>query len=291
MATDSRQFYDMPFFYVFDGDVLTDGRSYDRLQIPVIPDSEFHLRRIVGANTMVDYSAGPATGRFQIWTQGGSRIFSNPQRMQNNMAVVPELVYPPGGQIRFDVSNVSRAANVGVGGPALYPQMVFQGVRRYYGQSPLTTPYRYYEKPQTYTVTFTLDYAYGSEFRRYIQTMNEYDFSLHGIAISQLLGASGEVPVPGFWQPLTPDTLKMYLYTSGGSRLSNLPVNGSFYLYNSSPQPGVINNPPGGVFPCPPVVYPVGSNIQFDIYSLALPATVPVQIQVTFIGVWRLPCR
>jgi len=287
--TESRQYYDMPFLYTFDGDDLTDGQSYDRLQVPVIADSEFHLRRIVGANTMVNYSPAVPTGRFQVYTQGGSRIFSTAQAMQSNMALVPELVYPPGGQIRFDVANVSRASNAGVGGPALFPQLAFQGVRRYYGQSPLTTPYRYYEKPQTYTVTFTINYAYGSEFRRYIQTMNEYDFSLHAISIQQLLGASGEVPVPGLWTAVQRNLFKMFLYTSGGSRLSNTPVNAAYLNYTS--QGAGISSLGGGVFPCPPVVYPVGSNIQFDVYSLALPATIPVQVQVTFIGVWRLPCR
>jgi hypothetical protein len=286
----SSDFYDLPFIYTFNANDLTDGQDYDRLQVPIIADSEFHLRRIAGAATLADYNGGApgATSRFMVYTQGGSRIFSKPELIEPDMALVPELVYPPGGQIRFDVSDLFRARNAGGGGPAYFSQLSFQGVRRYYGMSPLGSSYKYYEKPQAYPLTFGITYANGTNFRRYVQSIENFDFSLHAISIVTLAGGSGEVPDPGVWAVVDPGQFSFYLYNKNSERLSIDPVDAATYAFNRRK---FAVSTGGGVFPCPPVLYPVGSQIMIDVYSNTLAASLPLQVQMVFHGVWRLPCR
>jgi hypothetical protein len=43
------------------------------------------------------------------------------------------------------------------------------------------------------------------------------------------------------------------------------------------------------VYPAPPVLYPVGSQIKFDIWSLLIDTEIPATLEINFHGKWRLP--
>jgi hypothetical protein len=103
-------YYDQPFFYVYNGDILTDGQNALNQEIPMIPGiGNFILRRIVGADRLVNISQ--PTGQFQCRDRNGSYIQSVPLNIQGGgeFAISPEIEYPDTGQIRFDLYTVLRA--------------------------------------------------------------------------------------------------------------------------------------------------------------------------------------
>jgi hypothetical protein len=288
--THGRKYYDMPFIYGFDGSGLTDGDDYDRLNIPIIPDSEFLLRRVTSSPTIVDHANAGSTGRVQLWRDTGQRFFSRPQLLQDNYGVVPEVSYSIGGsQIRFDLQNVLRAVNSGGGQDFYWSQLCFQGVRRFWDTEATDTLYPYYEKPQTYTMLWTLDFDGNSDLVNFVQPINEYDFTLHAITIVNLPNdPGGEGPQPGVWTRVNGGLFGMHLYDKNQQRLSNMPIDAAVYAYNVGNTGDCTRD---SVFPCPPLLYPVGSQIQFDVKSYKLTATPAYQIQMGFHGIWRLPCR
>jgi hypothetical protein len=104
-------FYDQPFYYVYNGDILTDGQNALNQQIAMIPGiGDFILRRVVGVDRLVNITS--PTGQFQFRDRTGAYYESVPVNIQGGgeFAIAPELEYPDTGQIRFDLYTVLRAS-------------------------------------------------------------------------------------------------------------------------------------------------------------------------------------
>lgn len=269
---------DRPYIYVYDADALTDGASYDDLQVPLHTTSEFLLRRIAGRPVV------SAVGNIQVRSDERRNLYQRPSRIPAEQAIVPELRYAPGSAINFDLTTVLRANNATAGTPCYYSQLAFQGVRRWPTGKLFETAYRYHEKPyaiETHpTVTWSGRVAPAETIvangRRFSVPVEDYDFALAYITLTQqLIGAGGAVAPADH-------SIKLMLYDAEGNQLSNAPVC-DFFL-------GAGSRNYNSMFPIPPLVYPAGSQILFDIHSLLAAASLPCALQMVFHGVRRLPC-
>ena len=80
---------------------------------------------------------------------------------------------------------------------------------------------------------------------------------------------------------------KVQLYDNGWRQVSNVPVLSNL-LCHTSPS---TNSGELAFNPTPPLLYKIDSVIRFDVYSLLVaPATLPVTVQMNFVGVRRIPC-
>jgi hypothetical protein len=269
---------DRPFIYVYDADALTDGLSYDDLAVPVHIDSEFRLRRIAGRPEVT------ATGLIQVRSDQRRNLFQRPSHIPAEQAIVPELVYAPGSAIGFDLTAVLRTNNATTGTPCYFSQLAFQGVRRFASGAPRDTTYRYYDKPFCWATDIVVNWS-GRLFpgetviaggRQFNVDIRDYDFALHYIALTeQLVGLAGAV------QPAN-QSVKLMLYDCDGNQLSSAPVC-DFFL-------GAGSRNYNSLFPVPPLVYPAGSQILFDVHSLLANASLPCNLEVAFFGARRIPC-
>ena len=85
-----------------------------------------------------------------------------------------------------------------------------------------------------------------------------------------------------------PDDFSVTLYDPNMHQLSNLPIPQG-YFNAGKPTPGT-QPPYQGCFPVPSIVYPAGSAITMDVTSLLCGTSVPQTYDVSFEGIWRLPC-
>lgn len=282
---------DQAAFLIFDGTNLTDGSNVNNLSVKIDRDYDFVLRAVVGSQNIIN----PATGGIVLYNYSGSRAFSQAVvPMPNHYAVVPEKIYPRNGAIRFDLQNVLRR-NTACATTIFYPQLAFLGVKRYrpgdsdyqVGDPQLSPPFdpsKFELRPWTYTLRFSLSWSKwiapaASGIidipRRFVIPVQDYDFELHFIsALNVTTGARFTLP----------DPFQMTLYDSSKRALSNLPVNLSYFDYNRSEYGNI-------AFPCPPLVYPVWTQITVDIWSLICNTdpSLPYSIELTFGGVNRIP--
>lgn len=275
---------DRPFIYVFDADALTDGANYNELMVPLHKDSEFRLRRIAGRPVVT--AAAAAGGRIQVRSDERKQLFAAPSATTPDQAVVPELVYAPGSAITFDLVNVLRANNPTTGTPVYFSQLCFQGVRRYPegGKPRQGTAYRYREMPFAIVTDIVVGWS-GRLFpgelvmagpRQFNVQVQDYDFELHYITMTeQLVGLAGPV------QPAN-QSVKLMLYDVDGNQIMSAPVC-DFFL-------GVGSRGYNSLFPIPPLAYPAGSQILFDISSLLANASLPCNLEIAFCGARRMPC-
>lgn len=271
---------DRPYIYVYDADALTNGVSYDDLAVPTHIDGEFRLRRIAGLPVVAP------TGTIQVRSDTRRSLFQRPSRMTSEQAIVPELVYTPGSAITLDLTNVLRSNNPTTGTPCYYSQLVFQGVRRFQTGTPRDTTYHYYEKPFAIVDDIVVNWS-GRTFpgeliiadgRRFSTPVQDYDFVLYYITLTeQLLGAQ----LPGTVQPAD-HSVKLMLYNVEGDQLMSAPVC-DFFL-------GAGSRNYNSLFPIPPLVYPAGSQILYDVHSLLANASLPCNLELVFTGVRRIPC-
>lgn len=276
----------MPFFYVFDADsigqtgvALTDGQTYNNLGYPTYTDSKFHLVRLAGLAQV----ASQIQWRDNIHRQR----FSANTYLPYDYIFAPEMVYDPGSIFDFDLINVAKTGNVyGVLGsiPNYTSQLIMQGQRYFNDNLKLETQYDYRPVPFTYQLQVTVNwtgrtvasgYQMLDTYRRFILPINDYDFELYRIGITQRLnGSTATTNAYG--------TTKVMLYDNAKNQIATNPVM-DWYLnhtcknYNS-------------VFPCPPMLYPAGSEIQMDVYSLLIASQIPAIITYNFEGMWRVPC-
>lgn len=279
MNPSARQdYYDLPFIYVFDAASLNDGQDYTNLAKPLINTSEFHLRRIAGRNLVCE--------SIVIRDEFQRERMQAPVAMLNDYVVSPELVFGPAAQIGLDLYGVLRANTpYGVPGsvPNYYSRIAFQGVRRFWGLRAADTEYKYFVKPFSYQMDFTVDwtgrvapdYQIAEPVRQYTLQVDDVDFELCMITLKALLPG---IPVPDQSTHL----LGLRLYNAAQQQLSDLPVpdyllTANNYDYNS-------------LFPVPTLVYPAGSVIRFDVESLLIQTQVPAQFTITFNGMRRYPC-
>lgn len=278
---------DRPFIYVYDADALVDGANYNDLFVPLLVDSEFRLRRIAGRPEV-------SAGLIQVRGDQRRQLFSAPAHITHDQAVVPELVYTPYSGIGLDLTNVLRANNPTTGLPCYFSQLAFQGVRRFPDVHPGPgTAYRYYEKPYTQSMDIIVTWpgrllpaltvvAPGRQFSVPVQ---DYDFVLYFVTLTEQRW-NQPLGVPGAIQPSN-QSVKLMLYDADGNQIMSAPVC-DFFL-----NAGAMNY--SSLFPAPPLLYPAGSQILFDVHSL-LPdggfagQTVPCNLEIAFCGVRRMPC-
>jgi hypothetical protein len=271
---------DRPYIYVYNGDALADNATYLEVTVPTEGDSDFHLRRGAGINTVCRQFMARNAIRYQLF--GRQINVGGP----GDYPLVPELVYPAASFISMDLINTLRSNNPYPGVPGSIPnywsQIAFQGVRRYQGGALPRTGYPYYERPYTLTTAIVVAWAgrAPAAFQQltvgqtFVVPVQDYDFELFKMSFL-IQVAQAPVPVPSV------DKVKMTLYDVEGRQMMSAPVvdellNDISVNYNS-------------VYPVPPVLYPVGSQIKFDIWSLLIDTEIPATLEVNFHGKWRLP--
>jgi len=282
---------DFPFAYVYDATGLSDGTTYQDIQVPLQGDSDFILRHIAGVSNCVDTSANG--GRWNY--KGHSRQYAIGNQSTGicaipNWPVVPEKLFKYNEAIWIDLYNVLRATNAcaGPAQPVPYSYIGFFGVKRFndnQGYRTQATPYKYREMPQRYEFVLTIAKAayVGNTTspnppQRFIQQMDNYDFELLRMSVAQE-GSTGTL--------LTQD-FSMTLYDANMHQLSNLPLPQGYW---NAGKPAPSTQPPyQACFPVPSIVYPAGAAITIDVTSLLCPAVVPQTYNISFEGLWRLPC-
>ncbi len=277
---------DFPFVYAFDASDLTDGITYQNIQIQSQGDSEFILRAIRGLPTCL--ATGQNGGRFGY--RNNDHRYTNSNESSGmvpgvNEPVLPEKRYPIGSSILLDLYNVLRDFTVCGGTPIYNSQAAFVGVKRFPAGSGFaySTPYKYRRIPQTYTFPFTIDWAHFSsgsvvaQPHRFSFLTANYDFELLGIRIAQ----------PNSVGPLITNDFQLTLFDQRRFATSSLPVNQG-YLNSARATPQTA--PPfRSAFPCPPLVYPYQGQIQFDITSMLCSTALPQNYVIDFVGCWRIP--
>jgi hypothetical protein len=274
------------FQYVFDaqGAGLVDGT--DRMQLGVeVDDGDFLLRYWSGLPTIAD--------RLNIYDWLGRRFASEAMFLgaaslagYGQLVVQPEVKYPHGGNLRFDLTNITQAL-AGVGLDA--SQLVFTGVRRRVGavSDPAPSSYKYYEKRFNYPYTLSINNygIVGADIQspvQYTLPITEYDFELRRVELS-------------LQESHQNSQFKITLYNQDWRQVSNLPVLSNLFCHlNPTVQTGgqpFASNGELSFWPAPPLLYKVNSVIRFDIYSLLVsPTVLPQTFQLLFDGVRRIPC-
>jgi hypothetical protein len=267
---------DYPYVYVFDGSALTDGTSPQTLSVRILGGEDFLLRRIVGLPQVAS--------QMMLYNDSQSQAFSALQTLPQNYTVVPEKRYPATSYILFDLGNVLRASVACGAQPIFLSFLGFQGVHRKVnptGVSPLASNYRYYERPYFYRFALSLNWRRYTAVpgpaeapRPFAFTIPNYDFELNYITVRRTNGTL----------PATDDFL-LLLYDSGQFMLSSAPLPLRWWNFS-----GAGNF--GSVFPVPGVLYPLGSQVQFDITSMIcnLDADFPREYELVFGGIERVPC-
>ena len=281
-------FRDFPFAYVYDATGLTNGTTYQDIQVALQGDSDFILRHIAGVTNCVDTPANG--GRWNY--KGHSRQYANGNQSTGivpftNWSVVPEKKFAYNEAIWIDLYDVLKATNACGGTPIPYSYIAFFGVKRFtdtQGYRTQATAYRYREMPQRYEVSLTINQAAffsgttPNPPQRFIQQMDNYDFELLRITIGQ----QGSVGT------LTTQDFSLTLYDPNMHQLSNLPLPQGYF---NAGKPTAATQPPyQGCFPVPSIVYPAGSAITFDVTSLLCSTSLPQSYNISFEGIWRLPC-
>lgn len=280
---------DFPFAYVYDGSGLTDATTYQDIQIPLQGDSDFILRHIAGVTNVVNTAALGGKWNFK----GHSRQYAIGNQSTGivafpNWPVVPEKKFAYNESIWIDLYNVLRGNNACSGTPVYFSSIAFFGVKRFRdaaGYRTQQTNYRYKEMTQRWEFSLTINqpaYATGTTTpnppQRFIQLMDNFDFELLRISIGQN-GSTGTLQTQDF---------SVTLYDPNMHQLSNNPIpQGYFNTGKPTPQTQPAYQ---GCFPVPSLVYPAGSSITMDVTSLLCPAQVPQTYDVSFEGIWRLPC-
>lgn len=279
---------DFPFAYVYDATALTDGTTYQDIQIPLQGDSKFILRHIAGVNNCVDTFANG--GRWNY--KGHSRQYaignqSTGIKAYPNWPVVPERKFEFNEAIWIDLYKVLRAVNACGGTPIPYSYIAFFGIKRFadnQGYRSGASSYRYKEMPQRWEYSLTIDWAHftsgttAAPSRKFSQQMDNFDFELQRVTVGQQ-GSTGT---------LTTQDFAMTLYDANSHQLSNNPIPQGYW---NSGKPTASTQPTyQGIMPVPSLVYPAGSAITFDITSLLCSTSIPQTYDISFEGIWRLPC-
>lgn len=281
--------YTKPYFYVLDFDAIPDGTNLNNYALPTFDFCDFYLRRVAGWN----FVKAP-TGRLQIYGPDQNKFFFSPiQNIVRDFPVIPQMKYQTNSSIVIDNSNVLRANNAYTGVPGSVPnyfsQLCFQGIRQYITPVANRGGYsNFREKPYTYTFrleNYTKTGRVGPAFQvldlpdTYTVRIDNYDFVWDATIISvRLLG--GESVFQG-WQA-SEGNFKLTFYDLQNVAYSNAPVLDVFY--NTSARNNV------SCFPIPSLVFPVGSDIKFDLWSLLTNGRAPAFLEITFIGRNRIPC-
>lgn len=279
---------DFPFTYIYDPSSFTDGINYLNIAQQLQGDSDFVLRRILGVPNCV---AAAPDGRFNFKNARGTYANGNPTSgivVPNVWSVVPEKLYRVNDQIGFDLYDVLRANTICAEGTVYRSQIAFMGVKRFGHGSTYPrqlTPYKFREVPYTYSYDLTIDWAHFSSAnvvapaRRFIQQMENFDFELLSVSISQ----------PGDEGAVTTEDFQIQIFDANLHQFFTQPINQS-YINAARTSPSVAP-PYQACWPTPSQIYPRGGAITFDIVSMLCSASLPQSYNIAFQGIWRYPCQ
>lgn len=280
---------DFPFAYVYNANGLTNGNNYLDIQVPTQGDSDFILRRVVGVTNCVASAA--SGGRWNYKGHNRQYAFGNQSTgvvPSPIWTVVPEKRFAYNEAIWIDLYDVLKAVNACGGTPIPYAQIAFMGVKRFaldQGYRSQQSTYQYKEMPQRYEYSLTINwaaYSSGTTFaqpKQFSQQMDNFDFELLRMTISEA-GQTGT---------LTRQDFAMTLYDPNSHQLSNAPIPQGYLNSGRATPSGQATY--AAVTPVPSIVYPAGSQIKFDIQSLLCGTDVPKTYNISFEGIWRIPCR
>lgn len=231
-----------------------------------------------------------------------------------DMPLAPEKLYTLGSDIPFQLQQNHGQITNNVafmtfpGGTTAFAQIacpMFFGVKRRNGAPDNKPNYRFSEADYSYVLNFTQNWTYlQAPFtnlvvaapRTFIKTVLNYDFELQALEFSAFFNNanSGQESYNGYM---------IKLYDANGIALMSdyVPItylsrNGGFSGSSARPVGTPGSNLPWwpNAFPCPPVLYPKGSNIQMDVISLLDTSGTgggsSIAQTVHFSGVNRIPC-
>lgn len=297
---------DTHFIYVFDATQLIDvsgvSSTNNKMNNAVLlagNEDQFLLRGIdfAGFTQIGPIDKTEEPGGFWLKDANGRYRSSSPRPLvfwttdASGMALslvslAPEIAYPFGSQIYFDlVGNLGLDYN---GNSAAYSptqsvrlgQILFRGVRRYRHPEPTNDWDRYKSgnwlvEPYSYIQTVAVDWTYYqggvstggvAALQNYSVVVDSWDFELDEIRVSGNiadLGADGVIK----------DTAAMVLYDPAKVAMMNAPV--SLQAINSANTQTTSTGASGGMAPVlgrgaltPPMIYPRGSEIYFQLQSL-----------------------
>lgn len=273
---------DIPYFWVFDGRPLNNGTSPFNNVIN-LTDANFYLRSVVGLATVAGnwrYWNPSESAAMGLGADHGAGTALVLPVTTNRWTVVPEKFFPVQSQIRFDLQNVAKAVNEDNNEISF---IGWQGIKRVakgqWDWSIYQSDYEYYEHPYSYELDVTINFFLdtGGAPRRFSIPVTEYDFELQKVAITRTDTLGN--------QSLGPDPFLVQLFDPTGYR-----------AFASQPHPArwlnyfEVAGHWSPVFPVPTVVYPFGSNIEFELTSLLDAAGGNQTYQFSFQGVRRVPC-
>ena len=297
--------HDEHFLYVYDAAAagLTPGTDNLNLSIYINHDADFVLRKIDGWGTVLAGVLGPPFG--SLWLRNAERhvvsdapwSWGQPQQApgsNQSFAVLPERTYPAGSVIDFDIRRYSPALFVQSSSPnraVPASQLVFYGVKRFHAPPPAVLG-DYTLRSFAYRLPVTFDWGLtkvgplyldpNSPQQRYKQ-IRDYDFELWGIRACDITPTSRTLPTP---------QCRWNLYDANGHARSNVPVLAPLQTYeNGVSSMGLPVPYTMGSAIVPPIVYPVGSQIKLDLWSMYLlnDPLFPYRVELTFFGAQRIP--
>jgi hypothetical protein len=286
-------YQDRYYVYAYNADQLVDGLDYRQLLVQVDPNHDFIMRKVSGGPQVARTPAlGPPVGRLQFYNSSMSPVSAGPLNANHyrSAAVVPELRYPAGYNITFDLYGVLRAvhvAGVSAGGVTFLSQLAFHGVKRTRGEPDTASGYRYYEKPYIYHCPFQVNWlAYSFDAaglvtgveppRQFYLEITHCDFELHAIHV--FTPNTGLFPGAG----AGPMLVRTTLYDQNERACSNIPLWGNYLADNAPDSFGNVITPP--------LLYRVGSRLMVDIHSLCLLADLPYNLEIDLVGIRRPRC-
>lgn len=267
-----------PYIYVFDADTaaggspLANGADFRGLSVNVESCDRFVLTRMCGVQNVAS--------RIKLYDWQRYGFSSNPVYPALDTLFIPSPVYPVDSAISFDLFTTALANRPTAATPNYYSQIAFQGQKHLPGTD-LSTPYRWKPLQQLQVASLTLDWpgriAPGDTVldrpRQFSYEFDNYDFELHQIRIFRT-GQAANTPA---------DTdFKIQLYDASMNPLSNAPVLVDYINAGS--------NTLNSQFPAPVLLFPVGSRITYDIWSLQTAGNLPRTFEIQMLGVWRYPC-
>lgn len=263
-------YFDQPFLYVFDGNALPDNEERNYAGITTLTGADFILRRVAGIDRVCT--------DFQLRDVLSRLVFNSKVRSTyRDFPILPELLWPAGAGISFDLLPVVKSSN---SSGALLSQIAFQGVRRFKGyRRPPSYPYWEDEWKYESDVAIDWDFALG-ETRRFAIDIHDCDFELLRITECIINPIGGGPPcAPGGIN----QALKLQLFDQVYEKVFSEPVIDDLIMDNSTDYQGIV--------PVPGIVYRIGQAIKFEVTSLITPPDpCAMHVQITFHGVRRRPC-
>lgn len=266
------------FMYALNGDALVPGQNYSQIGIP-INDGDFIGRAMSGQETI-------AQGNMNVYDKSLRQLFYelglNMSSFACWKAIQPEVLWPVQGLIKLDFQNAQPvlAGTDGAGLKVYASQMIFSGVRRraniYSDPAPSEYNYREWEYSYPYQLSIT-NYATNGAGVLFPPNLNiipiqNYDFELRRIEMDVV-------------QAVSP--FKITLYDNNKIATSNVPILANKFMHlNPASTASAFN-----FFPTPPMLFKIGSSIQFETSSLLFaPTALPFTVNLNFVGIRRKPC-